>query len=133
MVEKKYPIAFNEESIYFSYDVTDFKRAKEFYTNIFNFEITFDAGNEIGWCELDLPVKGVKLGLNLKQEGEMNIGSGKIVFMVNDLDATKDYLENKDVKTENIVDIPDMVSYFNMYDSEGNIIQIISDPRVKSK
>ena len=31
--------------------------------------------------------------------------------------------------TTDIVDVPDMVSYFNLADSEGNRLQIVSDPR----
>ncbi|OLS20726.1 MAG: hypothetical protein ThorAB25_27900, partial [Candidatus Thorarchaeota archaeon AB_25] len=30
-------------------------------------------------------------------------------------------------------DIPDMVSYFNLKDPEGNPIQVVADPRVKSE
>ncbi|MFX0124266.1 MAG: VOC family protein [Candidatus Hodarchaeota archaeon] len=121
-----------KDSIYFQYNVKDINRAKTFYSSIFGFKITWDGGPEIGWCELALPVKGVKLGLNLKREGEITPGSGTLTFDVTDLDAAKSYLENQAVKTTDIVDIPDMVSYFDMYDSEGNIIQIVADPRVKT-
>lgn len=125
-------IPFKTDSIYFQYNVKDFDRAKKFYTEIFGFEITFDGGSEVGWCELDLPVKGAKLGLNLKLEGDITPGSGTLTFDVTDLDATKSYLESNNIKTTNITDLPDMVSYFDMYDSEGNRIQIVAEPRVKS-
>lgn len=125
-------IPFKNDSIYFQYNVKDIDRAKKFYTGIFGFEITWDGGSEVGWCELALPVKGAKLGLNLKREGEITPGSGVLTFDVNDLDVAKSYLEDKDVKTTDIIDIPDMVSYFDMHDSEGNIIQIVAEPRVKS-
>ncbi len=124
-------ISFKEDSIYFQYNVIDFDRAKKFYTKIFGFEITFDGGSEVGWCELALPVKGAKLGLSLKREGEITPGSGTLTFDVADLDTTKSYLESNNIKTTDITDIPDMVSYFNMYDSEGNMIQIVAEPRVK--
>ena len=47
---KAYPIEFSKEDdiFYVSIDVSDFDRAKKFYQDIFNFEITFDAGNEVG-------------------------------------------------------------------------------------
>lgn len=125
-------IPFKTDSIYFQYNVKDFDRAKKFYTEIFGFEITFDGGSEVGWCELDLPVKGAKLGLNLKLEGDITPGSGTLTFDVTDLDATKSYLESNNIKTTNITDLPDMVSYFDMYDSEGNRIQIVAELRVKS-
>jgi len=129
-MKKEFPS--KKDSIYFQYNVKDIDRAKKFYTDIFGFEITWDGGTEVGWCELALPVKGVKLGLNLKREGEITPGSGVLTFDVTDLDAAKSYLEDKDVKTTDITDIPNMVSYFDMYDSEGNIIQIVAEPRVKS-
>ena len=50
-----------------------------------------------------------------------------------DLEATKSYLEGKGLETGEMTDVPDMVSYFNTVDSEGNRIQIVSDPRVKSQ
>lgn len=125
-------IPFTKDSIYFQYEVADIERAKRFYKEIFGFEITWDGGTEVGWCELALPVKGAKLGLSLKIEGEITPGSGILTFDVTDLDATKSYLESKKIKTTDIIDIPAMVSYFDCYDSEGNRIQIVSEPRVKS-
>ncbi len=41
------------------------------------------------------------------------------------------YLQNKNVKITEITDIPDLVSYFDMYDSEGNRIQIVAEPGTK--
>ncbi|MFX0012958.1 MAG: VOC family protein [Promethearchaeota archaeon] len=127
---EKFPV--KTDSLYFQYSVKDINRAKQFYNDIFGFEITWDGGSEVGWCELALPVKGAKLGLSLKQEGEITPGSGVLTFDVTDLVAAKIYLENKEVKTTDITDIPDMVSFFDMYDSEGNRIQIVAEPRVKS-
>ncbi|MHA2247788.1 MAG: VOC family protein [Candidatus Hodarchaeales archaeon] len=124
-------IPFKNDSIYFQYNVKDFDRAKKFYTEILGFEIIYDGGSEVGWCELALPVKGAKLGLNLKREGEITLGSGTLTFDVTDLDATKSYLESNNVKTTDITDMPDMVSYFDINDSEGNRIQIVAEPRVK--
>ncbi|MGY5852218.1 MAG: hypothetical protein RTU92_01470 [Candidatus Thorarchaeota archaeon] len=53
--------------------------------------------------------------------------------MVDDLDVTKKYPESKELEATDIVDISDMVSYFNTFDSEGNPIQVVSDPRVTSE
>jgi hypothetical protein len=52
---------------------------------------------------------------------------------VEDLDSCKTYLESKDIDTSDITDIPDMVSYFNLKDPEGNPIQVVAEPRVKSE
>ena len=132
---KTYPIEFSkgEDLLYVALDVADFDRAKKFYQDIFNFEITFDAGKEIGWCELELPVKGIKLGLNYKENNEVKPGSTTLGISVEDIDATKKYLNSKSVNTTEIRDLPDLISIFDMKDSEGNIIQFIGKPRITSK
>jgi predicted enzyme related to lactoylglutathione lyase len=50
---------------------------------------------------------------------------------VEDLEGAKDYLAGKGVETTEIVDVPGMVSYFSLEDSEGNKLQIVSDPRIE--
>lgn len=106
---------------------------KKFYTEVLGLEVLWDGGVEVGWVEFGLPVPGARLGLNILREGEVKAGSGTLVPVVHDLEITKKFLESKDVETEDIVDIPDMVSWFNAKDPEGNIIQFVADPRVKSE
>ncbi|MHA2060224.1 MAG: VOC family protein [Candidatus Ranarchaeia archaeon] len=127
------PIPYKKKSIYFSYLIKNYDRAVKFYQDVFGFEKLWDQGEKVGWCEFALPVEGAKLGLNLLEKGEIKRGSGTLVFDVADLMLTKKYLESKGVKTTDIVDVPDMVSFFHMDDSEGNPIQFVADPRVKSK
>ncbi len=131
--KRKYPIPYSKESVYFQYAVKDFKRAKTFYSDVLGFEIMYDGGEEVGWAELKLPIEGARLGLNLQREGELKRGSGTLTLVVEDLDGTKKYLESKGMEATDIVDIPDMVSYFNTFDSESNPSQVVSDPRVKSE
>ena len=50
---------------------------------------------------------------------------------VEDIEETKAFLEGKGVETSEYTDIPGIVTYFYMKDSEGNSIQVVSDPRVK--
>lgn len=129
----KYPIPYSKESVYFQYNVKDFDRARKFYGEILGLEKTWDGGEEAGWMEFALPITGARLGLNYQREGEIRRGSGVLTLVVDDLEVTKKYLSSKKVESDDIVDIPDMVSYFNFHDSEGNPIQVVSDPRVKSK
>ncbi len=131
MQEKRvYPISFR--TIYFQLDVKDLERAKRFYEDIFNLEVTWYMSPEAGWCELQLPGGAPKLGLNSSgADKEVQPQGGTLTIDVEDLEATKEYLEGKGVETTEIVDIPKMVSYFNMRDSERNLIQIVSDPRIK--
>ena len=132
---KTYPIEFSkgEDLLYIALDVIDYDRAKKFYQEIFNFEITFDAGNEVGWCELELPVKGIKLGLNYHENNKIKPGSTTLGINVEDIEATKKYLDSKSVYTSEIRDQPDLISIFDMKDSEGNIIQFLGKPRITSK
>ncbi|MFW9800090.1 MAG: VOC family protein [Candidatus Thorarchaeota archaeon] len=129
----KYPVPYKEDQVYFQYDVKDFNRAKKFYEEVLGFEKTWDGGEEAGWVEFALPVGGARVGLNLKREGEIDRGSGTLTLVVEDLDVTKNYFGVKGVDASDIVDVPDMVSYFNIEDTEGNPIQVVSDPRVKSE
>ncbi|MFX1367061.1 MAG: VOC family protein [Promethearchaeota archaeon] len=129
----KYPIPYSKESVYFQYNVKDFDRARKFYGEILGLEKTWDGGEEAGWMEFALPITGARLGLNYQREGEIRRGSGVLTLVVDDLEVTRKYLSSKKVESDDIVDIPDMVSYFNFHDSEGNPIQVVSDPRVKSK
>lgn len=133
MKEKKWPMPYKAGSVYFQYQVKDYERAKKFYSEVMGFEMTWDGGTEIGWGEFALPAKGARLGINLITRGEHRQGSGTLTLEVEDLEKSKNYLESKGIVTTDINDIPDMVSYFNMKDSEGNAIQIVSDPRVKSE
>jgi predicted enzyme related to lactoylglutathione lyase len=126
MPAEKYPISFR--TVYFQIRVEDLNRAKEFYEKIFGLDVTFYISPEIGWSELQLPGGAPKLGLNSSPDS-----GGVLTFEVNDLEGTKKYFESKNIETTEIIDVPDMVSYFNISDSEGNKVQIVSDPRINSQ
>ncbi|MGY5872405.1 MAG: VOC family protein [Candidatus Thorarchaeota archaeon] len=133
MGDKKWPMPYKKGSVYFQYQVKDFDRAKKFYSEIMGFDITWDGGAEVGWAEFALPAEGARLGINLIRDGEHRQGSGTLTMDVEDLDACKTYLHGKDIETSEITDIPNMVSYFNLKDPEGNPIQVVAEPRVKTE
>ncbi len=120
------------DQVYFQYDIKDFSRAKKFYEDILGLEKTWDGGEEAGWVEFALPVSGARVGLNLKREGEISQGSGTLTLVVKDLDVTRSYFQKQGISASEIRDVPDMVSYFNIEDTEGNPIQVVSDPRITS-
>jgi len=102
--------------------------------NTFGFEVAWDGGKDVGWCELNLPVKGTRLGLNLlPEETKLISGSGVLTFEVTDLELARKLLEGNNVPSDEIIDIPDLVSYFNGTDSEENNIQFVGEPRIKNK
>ena len=128
--DREYPLKF--KSIYFQLRAKDLERAKRFYEDVFNLEVVWYMSPEAGWCELKLPGSGSRLGLNALGEGEVaDPNWGKLTMEVEDLEAAKAYLKGKGVETTDIVDVPGMVSYFGIEDSEGNKLQIVSDPRVE--
>ena len=129
MSERSYPISVG--TVYFKIDVKDMERAKKFYSDTFNLDIVFAPPPEVGWCELQLPGGAPKLGLNLLEEGEFKPGAGMLMMEVEDIEGTKAYREGKEVETSDYTDLPGIVTYFYIKDSEGNRIQIVSEPKVK--
>jgi predicted enzyme related to lactoylglutathione lyase len=128
--KKKIPIDISK--MYIQLKVENLERAKKFYEEIFNFNLAWYMSPEVGWCEFDLPGGDPRLGLNTIEEGEkIEPDSATFTIEVKNLDDTKNYLEKKKIETSDIRDIPNMVSYFNMTDSEGNRLQIVSEPRIK--
>ncbi|MBY9000262.1 MAG: VOC family protein [Candidatus Heimdallarchaeota archaeon] len=125
------PIKFR--SIYFQVMVKDLERAKKFYEDVFEFEVAWYEGPEIGWCEFHLPTTKSRLGLNAsRKDEELQKNNGVLTLDVENLEESKKYLESKGIKTSDIIDNPNNVSFFNLEDSEGNKIQIVGDPRVKN-
>ena len=114
MSERSYPISVG--TVYFKIDVKDMERAKKFYSDTFNLDIVFAPPPEVGWCELQLPGGAPKLGLNLLEEGEFKPRAGMLMM---------------EVETSDYTDLPGIVTYFYIKDSEGNRIQIVSEPKVK--
>lgn len=126
-------IPYRKDSIYFQHYVTDFSKARKFYGETLGLKSAWDMGDEVGWIEFALPVKGAKISLNLVTKDKLKRGSSKLTLEVTDIVMMKDYLTSKGVKTDEIVDVPNMVSYFNIKDPDGNPIQIVSEPRVKTE
>ena len=129
---KKKKVQIDISRMYIQLKVENLERAKKFYEEIFNFDLTWYMSSEVGWCEFDLPGGTPRLGLNTIEEGQkIEPDSATFTIEVKNLDETKKYLEEKEIETSDITDIPNMVSYFNMSDSEGNRLQIVSEPRLK--
>ena len=117
--------------MYFQLKVEDIERAKKFYEEIFDFKVEWYMTPEEGWCELNLPGGDPRLGLNTIGEGDIAPDSGTLTIQVENLEETKQFLEEKGVTTTEIRDIPNMVSLFDIFDSEGNRIQIVANPRIE--
>ena len=111
---------------YFQIQVESLDRAKKWYEDILGLDSLFFA-SEVGWGEMQLHGGDPKLGLNLTDktpEGNW----GKLMLEVEDIYEAKKFMEAKGVDTSEITTVPEMVSYFDIKDSEGNGIQIVSTP-----
>ncbi|HUU77141.1 MAG TPA: VOC family protein [candidate division Zixibacteria bacterium] len=118
--------------VYFQVKVNDLIRAKDFYQKTFKFEVAFFEGVELGWCEMQLPGEA-RLGLNLRLPGDDKpLSWGILTIDVENLEETREYLLEIGLEPTEIYDNPNNVSYFNVKDSEGNSIQIVGDPRIKT-
>ncbi|MCK4896628.1 MAG: VOC family protein, partial [Candidatus Heimdallarchaeota archaeon] len=98
-----------ENKAYFIMSVTDLPKAKDFYQDIFGFEVLWDykiggLSKEVGWAELALPFHGARIGLNLLQEGKVQQGSAQLSFYVKDVNAAKKYVESKGAETKDVKD-----------------------------
>ncbi|MHA2364826.1 MAG: VOC family protein [Candidatus Hodarchaeales archaeon] len=125
---------FSSDSVYCVVNVGDINRAKEFYINTLELKPALPddfPATEVGWFEFHLPVTGSRLGLNLVRKGEIP-KSTSLGIVVTDLDKVFSLLKDKNAKPTDIQDIPDMVSTFEINDTEGNEITLIGNPRVKS-
>ncbi|MFW9843104.1 MAG: VOC family protein [Candidatus Thorarchaeota archaeon] len=119
------------DRIYFEIKVQDLNRSKKFYHDTFGLEVFNDAGEEVGWCSMCLPVPGTQLALQQVSEFDQQKRSAALVFSVFDIEATESYLKRKGIDTGPIVDIPNMVSLLIINDPDENEICFASPPRVK--
>jgi len=108
-----------------SYNVTDWQRAKKFYSETLGLPVAFYMGDEVGWMQF-----GEKMGLTWRSIcGPAPTRSAAqwratVVFAVDDAHATVAELRKRGVKCDDPLAVPDMVTYANFYDPEGNRLQI---------
>lgn len=109
-----------------SYDVTDWQRAKKFYSETLGLPVAEFYGDEVGWMEF-----GEKAGSHLAISKWMEdrpmpkcMGGATVVFMVPDAYETVKELRSRGVHCEDVVPVPGMVTYANFYDPDGNKLQV---------
>lgn len=127
---------YNTDTAYCQYNVSTYTKAIEFYKEVLELNPSkFSEGSPdpetIGWFEFELPLKGSFLGLNKSQETPVKT-SGSLVISVKNLEELKAIIESKKVKTSEITDVPNMISYLTVNDPDNNSVMFISNPRIKS-
>jgi len=109
--------------------VTDLERSKAFFTQLLGFEHIYTLA-DWGWCEMRTGVPGVTLGIG-EAETVQPEGGATLTFGVADIDATRGWLEQHDVRFDGDTrEIEGMVRLATFYDPDGNtfmLAQVLDD------
>ncbi len=122
---------YNKTTVYTIYEVSNITKAKQFYTEILQLPVSFEAPPEIGWIEIGLPVAGAYLALQLNQTDSI-IPSTSLSLSCNNLEGLLTLLRENEQDISEITDVPDMFSYFSVSDPDENLISFIGPPRQRS-
>ncbi len=113
-----------------SYIVTDWQRSKKFYAETLGLPVAAFITDEVGWMEFgdkDQTHLAIMLspgGAPVKPGG----GDGIAVFSVDDAYAAVAELRRRGVKCDDVVAIPEMVTFATFYDPDGNRLQVAGPP-----
>ncbi len=115
-----------------SYTVSDWQRSKKFYAETLGLPVAAFITDEVGWMEFG-EKEDVHLGMMLwRGPGPMPKGDGGgggiAVFEVDDAYAAVDALRKKGVRCGDVVAIPQMVTYADFFDPDGNRLQVSGPP-----
>ncbi len=113
-----------------SYNITDWQQAKKFYGETLGLPVAAFMGDEVGWMEFG-EKDGTHLAINLWRGPEPvppRNGGATVVFSVDNAYKTIEELRKRGVKCDDVEAIPNMVTYANFYDPEGNRLQVAGPP-----
>ena len=109
-----------------SYTVSDWQKAKKFYSETLGLPVAAFITDEVGWMEFG-EKDDVHLAIMLwNRPGPMPKGPGGAiaVFAVDDAYAAVAELRRKGVKCDDVVAVPNMVTFADFYDPDGNQLQV---------
>ena len=116
---------FQPADILVTINVTDLKKAEDFWVKELGFKRGWDKGIEDGWLEIETPVKGLVIGLNLIKEEEFVKEKTGINIAVKNIETTKELLEKKGIDTTEIRIIPGTLKIMTAFDPDGNVIAFV--------
>lgn len=106
--------------------VSDLGRSLDWYTGVLGFEVIHHFP-EHGWCELQSPVAGMKVGLS-EVEDVPTGGGAVLTFGVRDLDEARRRLEALAVRFDgDTCEIEGFVRLATIYDPDGNVLMLYQD------
>ncbi len=113
-----------------SYTVSDWQRSKEFYGETLGLPVAAFITDEVGWMEFG-EKDDVHLAIMVwRGPGSMPKGNGGAiaVFEVDDAYAAVEELRKKGVRCDDVVAVPQMVTYADFFDPDGNRLEVAGPP-----
>lgn len=113
-----------------SYQVSDWQRAKRFYAETLELPVAAFITDDVGWMEFG-EKDDVHFAISQwRGPGPIPQGEGTpvAVFEVEDAYQAVAILRQKGVKCEDVIAIPQMVTYATFYDPDGNRLQVAGPP-----
>ncbi len=113
-----------------SYPVTDWQTSKKFYTETLGLPVAAFLNDEVGWMEFG-DKQGTHLAISLwRGPGSLPVqtGGAVAVFTVDDVHQAVSELRKRGVECDDPTGIPDMVTFANFYDPDGNRLQVAGPP-----
>jgi predicted enzyme related to lactoylglutathione lyase len=113
-----------------SYIVSDWQKAKKFYSETIGLPVAAFMGDEVGWMEFGAK-EGTHLAIMLEPAGERrqsHEGGAIAVFSVADAYAAVKDLRQRGVNCDDVIAIPNMVTFATFYDPDGNRLQVAGPP-----
>jgi catechol 2,3-dioxygenase-like lactoylglutathione lyase family enzyme len=104
-------------------NVTDLARSIEWYTKTLGFELMYQV-DEIGWCEMSTPIKGVQVGLS-QTETAGGAGGATCTFGTTDVAAAKAHLDLHGVRQDGpIQEYPGLARLLTFFDPDDNTLML---------
>jgi catechol 2,3-dioxygenase-like lactoylglutathione lyase family enzyme len=113
-----------------AYAVSDWQKSKIFYGETLALPVAAFISDEVGWMEFG-EKDNTHLAISLWRETRpipVTTGGGVAVFSVEDAYTAVAELRKRGVKCDEVVAIPQMVTYANFYDPDGNRLQVYGPP-----
>ena len=124
---------YKERDMYFHRNVTDLAKSQEFYIEILGLELIAENPAH-KWCNLSLPVKGITLSLTEDQtKANKEPSVDGLEISVDDLVMVRKILENKGANMSDIIDLPGILSMFDVHDPDNNLVTFVGSPRIESR
>lgn len=108
-----------------AFEVRDRKASARWYEEVLGCRLLYDA-DEMKWCELASPVPGVTIGFT--DEGAVHAGGPVPTFEVQDVDAIRSKLEERDVRFEGeTIVIDGLAKLATFFDPDGHRLMLAED------